>query len=207
MIDVSKGMAYVEYSEPYHELRSCLQPCRLHDLWCKCSRRTPSSLGVSRQIRELKREIIKGDLDVVKRLLQQSWANMNLLQNFHAGRTFLHLAAEHGHSASVTILLDERVVDVNVRDDKQRTPLHTAVRSHRFRSMPSLWLFVQCGDLMVLRTQVLSCHVEDNFVCKSHHGHTEARVMALLKSRAMSKLRTISLDMACWMEHDEYAQQ
>ena len=41
------------------------------------------------------------------------------------GRTALHLAAQYGHPASVTILID-RDVETNARDDQGRTPVGPA---------------------------------------------------------------------------------
>ena len=65
-----------------------------------------------------------GDLTVLTDLLQIG-CNPNLKQGYF-GNTALHLAAANGHTAMVDLLLNHEGIDINARDNDDRTPLYYA---------------------------------------------------------------------------------
>lgn len=83
--------------------------------------------------RKLRAAAAKGDVDLVKKLLDEG-ADVNSADVFH--QTALHLAALHGQKA-VAELLIERGADVNARDDSGATPLNYA-RSNGQREVAAL---------------------------------------------------------------------
>ncbi|XP_054550626.1 ankyrin repeat domain-containing protein 26-like [Talpa occidentalis] len=79
-------------------------------------------------LKKIHRAALIGDVSEVQALLQLHKRALNELDSQH--RTPLHLAAAHGHSAVVTLLV-ERKCDLNLRDAEHRTALVKAVQSQK----------------------------------------------------------------------------
>ena len=66
----------------------------------------------------------QNDLEKVIDLHQSGILTMNCCNKF--GESLLHLACRRGYTSIVRYLIDEVRVNVNIRDDYRRTPLHDA---------------------------------------------------------------------------------
>jgi ankyrin repeat protein len=67
-----------------------------------------------------------GDLDQVRRLLEEQGANV--MAKTHHGETPLHLASKNGHNKVVNLLLEKGAL-INDKDKWGNTPLHWASSS------------------------------------------------------------------------------
>jgi len=73
---------------------------------------------------EILNAIRSNDLETLKKLHSESKLNVNGCNKF--GDSLLHLACRRSHTAIVEFLLKEVKVDIRIRDDFHRTPLHDA---------------------------------------------------------------------------------
>lgn len=55
---------------------------------------------------------------------------INMLQRDKRGRTVLHVAVEHGHHELIKYLIQQKIVDLRVKDSKLLTPMHVAVHQN-----------------------------------------------------------------------------
>lgn len=77
--------------------------------------------------------VYAGRMCAVTRLLQRQDLDIDVTDTFHKMTPFT-LAVAHGHLDIAKILLDSGKVDINVRDNRGRTPLHHAVISEQKES-------------------------------------------------------------------------
>jgi hypothetical protein len=85
---------------------------------------TPTQEMIAAYIPEVLDAVRKNDLKKVKELHKAGILTINGCNKF--GESTLHLACRRGYTDIVRYLLDEVKVDVNMRDDYYRTPLHDA---------------------------------------------------------------------------------
>ncbi|XP_063795336.1 CARD- and ANK-domain containing inflammasome adapter protein-like [Pseudophryne corroboree] len=80
--------------------------------------------------------VISGSTDVVKALLNAG-KNKNIEDKNVWRKTLLHLAAEHGHSDLINLLLTSGAA-INPLDNNRDTPLHCACKSGHLRAVQTL---------------------------------------------------------------------
>ncbi|KAH6855888.1 hypothetical protein B0I37DRAFT_351022 [Chaetomium sp. MPI-CAGE-AT-0009] len=93
------------------------------------NRADPSFMGTPLQAALLRRQETEDKLDIIKYLVLEAKADVNLASAFWGGA--LHLACLTSATDTMLLLLDEGGADVNVHDHAGRTPLHFALYSTR----------------------------------------------------------------------------
>ncbi len=120
----------------------------------------------------------RGDTALLRRLLARGGGDVDARDVDGAAAT--HLAAEAGHAAAVTLLLDGRA-DANARTNYLDTPLHTA--AHEGRLAAACCLLARGADARATNR----FHVTPlEWAARSRQGHWIAMVVLLRAARACS---------------------
>ncbi|WP_316859222.1 ankyrin repeat domain-containing protein [uncultured Cohaesibacter sp.] len=88
--------------------------------------------------------IKRNNIEDVRKILEREPANIN--ETDHLGMTALHVAAAKGNLSMVTFLLEQKGVDLTLKDQFDRDPLDLAILAGNQRVIDALFWFRQGLD-------------------------------------------------------------